>query len=178
MKFRTIAYLLLVVSTSGVAALRSLAGDLPATSDSVQMKIEANEVGPRELEDLTKNAIGRDYSAAWAALAQALEQNNSDLLNAHFTGFAKDNFAQRVADQRRAGVHTRYRDLGHHASILFYSPEGLGVQLLDEAQMEIQIFDGDSMVSSTKVTRHYIALLTPAEVSWKVRILQDVPNTV
>ena len=151
-------------------------GDVPSKSGSIDLKLSAEAAGPRGLEDVTKNAIARDYAAAWSTLAQALDQNNADLLNAHFTGFARDNFGQRVADQRRAGVHTRYRDLGHRANIVFYSPDGLGVQLLDEAQIEIQIFDGDNLVSNTKVDRHYIALLTPAEVSWKVRILQDVPT--
>ena len=158
------------------APLIGWAGDTAPATDSIALKLTADAVGPRELEDVTKNAIARDYAAAWSTLAQALDQNSPELLNAHFTGFARDNFGQRIADQRRAGVHTRYRDLGHRASIIFYSPDGLGVQLLDEAQIEVQIFDGDNLVSSTKVDRHYIALLTPAEVSWKVRVLQDAPT--
>jgi len=177
MKFICSPYWLGLLVVLASAPLVCSGTDVPAKGDSIDLKLNAEGAGPRELEDVTRNAIARDYAAAWSTLAQALDQNNPDLLNAHFTGFARDNFGDRIADQRRSGVHTRYRDLGHRANIVFYSPDGLGVQLLDEAQIEIQIFDGDTLVSSTKGTRHYIALLTPAEVSWKVRILQDVPNT-
>src|SRR5690242_1012804 len=177
MKFSPSAYWLVLLVVLGSAPLICSGADVTTKSDSIDLKLNADGAGPRELEDLTKNAIARDYAAAWSTLAQALDQNNADLLNAHFTGFARDNFGQRIADQRRSKVHIRYRDLGHRANIVFYSPNGLGVQLLDEAQIEIQILEGDNLVSSTKVTRHYVALLTPAETSWKVRILQDVPNT-
>ena len=178
MRFRSFRPWVGLVAVLALAPLLSSGAGVPEKSGSIDLKLNADAVGPRELEDVTKSAIARDYAAAWSTLTQALDQNNADLLNAHFTGFARDNFGQRIADQRRAGVHTRYRDLGHRANIVFYSPDGLGVQLLDEAQIEIQIFDGDNLVSSTKVDRHYIALLTPAEVSWKVRILQDVPTAI
>jgi hypothetical protein len=46
----------------------------------------------------------------------------------------------------------------------------------DTAQFEIQQMDGSNVVHSEQVTLHYLALLTPAENSWKVRVLQTVPN--
>ena len=49
---------------------------------------------------------------------------------------------------------------------------------IGNSQTKLGFFDGDNLVSSTKVDRHYIALLTPAEVSWKVRILQDLPTAI
>ena len=35
--------------------------------------------------------------------------------------------------------------------------------------------DGDKVLHSEDATVHYIALLTAAENSWKVRVLQAVP---
>jgi hypothetical protein len=45
----------------------------------------------------------------------------------------------------------------------------------DTAQLEIQQLEGSNVVHSEQVTLHYLALLTPAENSWKVRVLQTVP---
>jgi hypothetical protein len=46
----------------------------------------------------------------------------------------------------------------------------------DTAQMEIQLLDGSNVVHSEQVNLHYLALLTPAENSWKVRVLESVPG--
>jgi hypothetical protein len=58
----------------------------------------------------------------------------------------------------------------------FYSPEGSAVQLQDTTQLEVQILDGNTVVSTQTVTRKYIGVVTVVEDSWKVRVLDGVPG--
>jgi hypothetical protein len=109
-------------------------------------------------------------------MAQAIAQNRLDLLNGYFTGFAKDKLTKRIEDQRKAGVHVRYTDRGHKLTGLFYSPAGDAMQLRDEAQLDIQILDGDKVIHSEQVTLHYMVLMTPGADRWLVRDLQTTPD--
>ena len=59
---------------------------------------------------------------------------------------------------------------------MFYSPEGSAIELQDTAQLQIQVLDGDKVLHSEDVSVHYVALLTAAENSWKVRVLEAVPQ--
>ena len=142
----------------------------------IRLTLSTQNVGPRDMEDLTARSIERSYSTAWAELSDALDQNKPSLLDAHFTGFARDGFAQRIADQKKLGLHTRFVDRGHKATAVLYPADGLSIQLRDEAHFELQVYDGDKLLSAQDVTRHYIVVLTPAETSWKVRILQAVTD--
>ena len=49
------------------------------------------------------------------------------------------------------------------------------MELHDTAQLQIQLLDGDKVVASQDVTAQYVVLMTAAENSWKVRVLQEVP---
>ena len=99
------ATLTLTITLASPALLRVLRADsLP------QVQLNADSIAPRPIEELTGRNVTRDYAYAWRDLAVALDNNNAGLLDAYFTGFAKDNFSQRIADQKRTGVHARYVD--------------------------------------------------------------------
>src|SRR5690349_3130214 len=100
-----------------------------------QVKLNADGIAPRAIEELTGKNVTRDYAYAWRDLAAASQSNRPGLLNDYFTGFAKDNFTQRIADQRRTGVTIRYTDHGHNVKAFFYSQNGGEMQLLDHAQL-------------------------------------------
>lgn len=172
MKTRTVMAALAVALLVGLAPrpARAAGANLPV----VQLNAEGN--AGRPVEELTRKAVARDYAKAWHTLAQALEQNRADLIDNDFVGVAAEKFSAAVAGQAKAGLRTRYVDRGHKIDILFYSPEGLSIQLRDTAQLERQVLDGDKVIHSEQVTRHYIALMTPTEVRWKVRLLQEVPG--
>ena len=139
------------------------------------MQLNADNGAGRPVEELTRKSVARDYAKAWHSLAQALEQNRADLIDNDFVGVAEEKFAAAVAAQAKAGLRTRYLDHGHKLDVLFYSPEGLSIELRDTAQLERQVLDGDKVIHSEQVTAHYISLMTPTEVRWKVRLLQEVP---
>ncbi len=149
-------------------------GARPANAQ--QIKLDSVSAGPREMADATRDSITRAYAHAWKTLAQALAENRADLLDAAFIGAARDNFVQLIRHQQASGLRQKYVDRGHTVEVLFYSPEGLSVQLRDRAQLELQVLDGDSVVHREALTVNYIALLTPTEVTWKVRLLQAVPE--
>ena len=131
--------------------------------------------GPREIEDLTRQKILHDYAAAWKTLAAGLEQNRADLLNDYFAGFAKDEFRRTIKEQAGTGIHRHYVDHGHKLEALFYSPDGGVMQLQDNVEYEVQIFDGAKLLHSETVNARYLVLMTPAADRWMVRLLQDVP---
>jgi hypothetical protein len=165
-------FMLAIALLAIVVPFPARAADPPLPS--VQLNAE-NGAG-RAVEEQTRKSIARDYAKAWRTLAQALEQNRADLIGSDFVGVAEEKFAAAVASQAKAGLRTRYVDRGHKVDVLFYSPEGLSLQLRDTAQLERQVLDGEKVIQSEQITRHYIALMTPTEVRWKVRLLQEVPG--
>ncbi|HEY7617832.1 MAG TPA: hypothetical protein VH744_13585 [Terriglobales bacterium] len=155
-------------------------GVMPVQADSptmVRVELVSDSMGPREMEDLTRKKIVRDYAAAWRTLAFALEQNRADVLNEYFTGYAKQDYVQAIASQKTHGVRRHYEDRGHRLEGLFYSPDGGVMQLRDTAQFEVQILDGDRLLYSQPMTVTYIVLMTPAADRWMVRLLQEAPSS-
>jgi hypothetical protein len=147
----------------------------PGATPAVQLNAE--RAGPRELEALTKISIARNYAEAWQTIAEAMDTNRADLLDASFVGFAKEKLAQAIADQKKSGMHTRYRDRGHTVDVVFYSPEGLSIELLDTARYDLEVLDGDQVIHTEPVAARYAVVMTPTEVRWKVRVLQAVPGS-
>lgn len=139
-----------------------------------QVKLNADGIAPRPIEELTGRNVTRDYAYAWRDLAAASQSNRADLLNDYFTGFAKDKFTERIRDQRRTGVSIRYIDHGHNVKAFFYSPDGGEMQLLDNAQLEIEILDGGKLVQHLTVDQAYLVLMTPGADRWFVRSLDPV----
>jgi hypothetical protein len=146
----------------------------PASSSLPRVDFTVSR-GPRDMEDLTRQKIVHDYAAAWQTLAAGLEQNHAELLNGYFTGFAKKEFSQTIADQGSIGIHRHYIDHGHTLEVVFYSPDGGVIQLQDSAEYEVQIFDGDRLLHSEKMTEKFLVLMTPSADRWMVRLLQSVP---
>ena len=136
----------------------------------------SENVGPRQIEELTSKSVPRDYAYAWKTMAQALAENRTDLLDSYFTGFAKDNLTHRIADQERDGLQTRYIDLGHKLEAIFYSPAGDAMQLRDRARMEIQILDNGNLIHREEVSLQYLVLMTPGADRWLVRDLETTPE--
>jgi hypothetical protein len=146
-------------------------------ADQSAIHVEPSNLhGPRPLEKQTETAAIRDYLQAWEAMREALEQDHPDLLDADFVGTAKDKLAGAIQEQARLGVRTLYQDRAHDIKITFYSPDGLSIQLVDKADYDVQILDHDKVEGSGQVRAHYIVVLTPSEVRWRVRVLQADPQ--
>lgn len=171
-----------LIFTSATVLVFGVLCSLPASGPSTVFAANASAVTldiqnatPRQIEDATEKAVARDYAAAWQAMADALEQNRPDLLSANFIGTSNDKLAETIKQQKKAGLHRRYVDRGHKVQATFYSSEGSAMELQDTAQLQVQLLDGDKVVASQDVTAHYVVLMTAAENSWKVRVLQEVP---
>ncbi len=153
------------------AAILALGSDQPA------VRVEPTDsVGPRPLERQTETAVIRDYLQAWSSMSAALEQNRADLLDPDFIGTAKEKLAGTIREQAKLGIHTRYRDTAHDIQLVFYSPEGLSIQVVDTVEYDVQILDGVATVTTQHVRARYVAVLTPTEVRWKVRVFQAEPE--
>lgn len=146
------------------------------TAGLPSVKLDASAPGPREVEDLTGQNVTREYATAWQVMAQALRQNRSDLLDRSFVGVARDKLSARIASQQKNGLHTRFIDHGHNVKVAFYSPEGSTMQLLDTADVETQVLDGDKVLYSVRGPEKYIAIMTVAETGWRVREIETVPD--
>lgn len=165
------AIVLLALAITSPMLFRALGADsLP------QVKLNADGIAPRAIEELTGRNVTRDYAYAWRDLATASQSNRPELLNDYFTGFAKDSLAKRIADQRSTGVSIRYIDRGHNVKAFFYSPDGGEMQLLDNAQLDMEILDGGKMIHQETVTQTYLVLMTPGADRWFVRTLEPVPK--
>jgi hypothetical protein len=146
--------------------------EILANATALQVKLDANSAGPRELEETTRQAIIRDYSAAWQAMAQALDQNRVDALGSAFAGTARDQLAEAVRNQQQSGLRTVYVDHGHALKAMFYAQEGSAMQLRDVANYEVQIYDHGAIVYSEQVIQPYIVVMTPTADHWQVRIME------
>lgn len=132
--------------------------------------------GPRTLEQQTADAVVRDYLESWHSMRTALDENNSAALDRDFTGQAKEKLAQTVQQQAKLGIHTQYVDTAHDVQIVFYSPEGLSVELSDKVDYDVRVFGHDKLMATQHVSTRYIVVLTPSEVRWRVRVFQAVPQ--
>ena len=132
--------------------------------------------GPRQLQDQTATAVVRDYLESWQSLAAALRQNRADLLDRDFVGTAKDKLTDTIHQQVALGMHTRYRDQAHNIQIVFYSPDGLSVQLVDNVEYDERVVDHQKVLTTQRTHTRYTVVMTPAETRWRVRILQAEPK--
>jgi hypothetical protein len=148
-------------------ALSAFAADEP----SVHVQ-QPHLQGPRELQETTAKAVIQNYLDSWQSMGKALNQNRPDLLDRDFVGSAKEKLAATIKQQAAAGVSTTYRDRSHDVQILFYSPEGLSIQLADDVEYDVQLSSGGKSLGTQQVKTRYIVVLTPSEVRWRVRIFQ------
>lgn len=124
------------------------------------------------LQDQTEKAVIQDYLQSWQTFSTAFEQNRSDMLDRDFVGSAKEKLASAIREQTSLGVHTRYVDRSHHLQVLFYSPEGLSIELADNVEYDVQVSIKDKKAPIQRMQAHYIVVLTPAEQRWRVRVFQ------
>lgn len=174
---RGVRFVLVLVALAAVALLattQKAASVLASAMPSVSLNVQ--QAQPRQVEDTTERAVARDYAAAWQAMSQALDQNRTDLLAASFIGTANEKLTAGIGEQRKTGLHQRIIDKGHKVNVVFYSPEGSAMELQDTARLELQTMDGSKVLHSEDATMHYVALLTAAENSWKVRVIEAVPE--
>lgn len=130
-------------------------------------------VGPRPVEQQTQSSVVRDYLQAWQTMRGALSQNRADLLDGYFVGIAKEKLADTIREQQNLGIQAAYRDQSHDLHVVFYSPEGLSIQLLDNVEYEVEVRDHGKTVGTQHVRTRYLAVLTPTESKWKVRVFQS-----
>lgn len=164
----------LALFASGALPLLRRAFAAAAPPAGVTLKAEGAQ--PRALEDSTRDAIVRDYANAWSALVAGLGNNDVNALDRGLVGFARDQFAQAIAQQKQSGLKVRYLDRGHQLEAVFYSPDGSAMQLRDTAQLTRELLDGDKVVKREDLTARYYVLMSVAEDRWKLRALQEVPN--
>jgi hypothetical protein len=143
-----------------------------ASDDLPRVELNADRIGPRQIEDLTSKSLPRDYARAWQSIEQALSENRAEVLDAYLTGFAKDEFTQRVQAQTKSGLRTRYQDLGHKLEAIFYAPAGDAMELRDQARLDIQVLDGDKVIYDQPVNMNYLVVMTPGADRWLLREIQ------
>jgi hypothetical protein len=132
-----------------------------------------DSVGPRPVEQQTQSSVVRDYLQAWQTLDAAMNQNQPELLDAYFVGIARDKLSDTIREQKNLKIETAYHVRSHDVQVVFYSPEGLSIQLVDNIEYDQEIRDRGKTVGSQHVRTRYIAVLTPTESKWKVRVLQS-----
>ncbi len=132
--------------------------------------------GPRPLQDQTATAVVRDYLESWQSLSAALRQNRADLLDQDFVGTAKDKLTDTIHQQSALGLHTRYQDRVHNIQIVFYSPDGLSIQLVDNVEYDERVVDQQKVLTTQHTHTRYTVVMTPAETRWRVRIFQAEPE--
>ena len=132
----------------------------------------ANLDGPRALESQTAKAVIQDYIESWQSLRSAFDQNRPDLLDKDFVGDAKNKLSKAIQDQSELGIHTRYSGRSHDLKILFYSPEGLSIQLADNVEYDVAFQGPNKSWTTQHVRARYVTVLTPSESRWRVRVFQ------
>lgn len=146
-------------------------------ADDAAVRVEPpNPQATKQLRKQTADAAIRDYLQSWHSLTAALEQNRPGLLEQSFVGTALDKLKDTIAQQADVGLHTSYQDRAHDLRVVFYSPDGLSIQLVDNAEYDQQVFDHDKVLAAERVRKRYIVVLTPTEVRWRVRVFQSDPN--
>ena len=128
------------------------------------------------MEESTEKAVARDYATAWQAMAEALEQNRADLLAGNFVGSARRSSPPPSRSNKKPACTSGYVDKGHNVQAIFYSPKARRWRCMTPPNYRFKLMDGTKVIRSEDATVHYVALLTAAENSWKVRVLEAVPS--
>jgi hypothetical protein len=132
--------------------------------------------GTRALQPATASAAIRNYLQAWEGFRSAFDQNQAGALDRDFIGTAKDKLSRTIQQQQSLGIRTIYQDRSHDIQIVFYSPEGLSLELMDDVAYDMQVIDHDKQGEPKHMKVRYIAVLTPTETKWRVRVFQAVPE--
>lgn len=165
------------IDRSLAIALSLVVMPLSLWAAQAQVHVEPPDLhGPRPLEEQTASSVVRDYLQSWKGFKSAFEQNRADLLDADFVGTALDQLKSTIGEQAKAGITSRYVDQSHDIQIVFYSPDGLSVQLIDNVVYQEQVLKGGKVLASQPIHTRYIAVLTPAAARWRVRIFQAAPS--
>jgi hypothetical protein len=127
----------------------------------------------RPLETQTESAVLHDYLQSWKTLLEALDRNQANLLDQNFVGSAREKLANTIVEQSKLGIHTQYQERSHEIQIVFYSPDGQSIQMIDNVEYEQKVLDHDNVLSTRPIRRKYLIVLTPTEVRWKVRVFQS-----
>ena len=128
--------------------------------------------GPRKLADQTATAVVKNYIESWESLKAALVANRPELLDRDFVGAAKQKLTETIGQQAKAGIKTTYKDRSHDIQIVFYSPEGLSVELVDDVEYDVQVSSKGNVMATQPVHSRYVVVMTPTEVRWRVRVFQ------
>ncbi|HEX4032505.1 MAG TPA: hypothetical protein VHX20_19230 [Terracidiphilus sp.] len=143
-----------------------------AAQANVRIESSVSLKGSRVLEPQTASVVIHDYLQSWHSLSAALEQNRANLLDTDFVGTARDKMGDTVREQATLGLTTHYHDRSHDIQIVFYSPEGLSIELTDTVEYEVQVEDHGAVIGSQQMHARYVVVLTPTEARWKVRVFQ------
>jgi hypothetical protein len=155
------------------ALLPGLAAVLLCGADAPEVHVAPlDSVGPRTMERQTQSSLVRDYLQAWQTMAGAFQQNRPEMVEGSFVGAARDQLLNTIRQQQKLGIQTLYQDQSHDLRVLFYSPEGLSIELLDKVEFEVEVRDHGKTVAKEHVRTNYTVILTPAESKWKVRVFQ------
>lgn len=151
----------------------ALMAPIVGLADEASVRVEPPQLmGSRPVEKQTEAAVVRDYLQSWKSFQTALDQNQAALLDPDFIGTARDKLANTIEEQSKLGIHTSYKDRSHDLQLVFYSPEGLSIQLIDNVVYDEQVFDHERVLTTKQVRTRYIVVLTPSDVRWRVRVFQ------
>jgi hypothetical protein len=163
--------------TRSFAAIFALIITVPGLAGEPTVRVRPADLqGSRPLEKQTETSVVRDYLESWKSLQDALNQNQILKLDRDFIGTARDKLLSTIESQTRNGIHTRYQDQSHDLQIVFYSPEGLSIQLIDNVQYEQKVMVNDTVIATRIVHERYVVVMTPSETRWQVRIFQPESN--
>jgi hypothetical protein len=149
-----------------------LVGATCAQGEPVTRVEPADAAGTRTLKEQTASAAIRNYLQAWQTLRTALEHNQAGVLDQDFVGSARDKLVESVRQQGAQGIRASYQDQSHDIQVVFFSPEGLSLELTDRVEYDVQLFDHDKAVATQHMKAKYVVVMTPAETRWRVRVFQ------
>jgi hypothetical protein len=132
--------------------------------------------GSCQIAAATQASVIRNYLQAWKTMSVAFDQNTPASLEADFTGVAKDKLAATIHQQQELGLKTHYQDQKHEIKVVFCSPEGLSVQLTDKVEYDLAVEEQGATRDPQRIESRYIAVLTPTETRWKIRVFQAEPQ--
>ena len=161
-----------MVRTRPVLLVLLLASVTSAYGEPVVRVEPADAAGTRSLKEQTATAAIRNYLQSWQTLRTALEHNQAAVLDQDFVGSARDKIAEAIRQQGAQGIRASYQDQSHDIQVVFYSPEGLSLELTDRVEYDVQLFDHDKAVATQHMKAQYVVVMTPAETRWRVRVFQ------
>ena len=145
---------------------------LSASTEPAVRVAPMDSVGPRTMEAQTQASVIRDYLMAWQTMNATLTQTGRTCWMQCLSEKRKRSSARLFTSSCASELRQATCPSRTTSALCFIRRKELSIQLLDEVEYDVNVWKGEQFLGLEHVRARYVAVLSPSETRWKVRMFQ------